>query len=193
MLTVRISAQVGDLQDPGLQLLVGIGAGEQFTPQPEVLTVREMLNRFIFLSDGSRVFDIVYPKHVLSMGDFRNSLIASYTITDTGTFGSYGEPKSQRIPNTQTWLESRQRLSVFGTTFDASAGMYVKDPLGKHCVNTWAGFDTCAMSWGALLTTPSTVLGSCCRGWWPANLARTPRPFNWPLDCWSLWQNGVHE
>ena len=118
-----------------------IGAGEQFTPQPEVLTVREMLNRFIFLSDGSRVFDIVYPKHVLPMGDFRNLLIASYTITNTGTFGSDGKPKSQRIPNTQTWLESRQRLSVFGTTFDASAGMYVKDPLGKHCVNMWAGFD----------------------------------------------------
>ncbi len=118
-----------------------IGAGEEFSPQPEVLTVSEMLERFIYLADGSRVFDTKYPKHVLSLVDFRNAFAASSSSINTGAFTTAGLPKSKRVSNCQTWLDSPQRLSAFGTTFDASAGVYATDPNGKHCVNMWTGFD----------------------------------------------------
>ena len=118
-----------------------IGAGEQFSPQPEVMTCNGMLSRLIFLSDGSRVFDTVHPKHVLSFADFKNATAASYSDANTGAFNSDGKPKTRRIANSRAWLDSPQRLTAFGTTFDASAGMYAKDPNGKHCVNMWTGFD----------------------------------------------------
>ena len=118
-----------------------IGAGEQFSPQPEVMTCNDMLSRLIFLSDGSRVFDTEHPKHVLSFADFKNATAASYSDANTGAFTSDGKPKTHRIANSRAWLDSPQRLTAFGTTFDASAGMYAKDPNGKHCVNMWTGFD----------------------------------------------------
>jgi hypothetical protein len=118
-----------------------IGAGEQFSPQPEVMTCNAMLSRLIFLSEGSRVFDTEHPKHVLSFTDFKNATAASYTDLSTGAFTSDGKPKTRRIANSRLWLDSPQRLSAFGTTFDASAGIYAKDPNGKHCVNIWTGFD----------------------------------------------------
>ena len=118
-----------------------IGAGEQFCPQPEVLTTEDMLSRLIFLSDGSRVFDTKYPKHVLSIADFRNTVAASCSSVPTGTFSTAGTLNAKRIPNSQTWLKSPQRSTAFSTTFDASAGLYAKDPNGKNCVNMWTGFD----------------------------------------------------
>jgi hypothetical protein len=118
-----------------------IGAGEAFDPLPEVLTCNEMLERFIFLADGSRVFDKKHPKHVLSLSDFRNSTAASVSNGNTGVFSTDGKAKTKRIANSQTWMDSPQRLSAIGTTFNASAGMYAKDPSGRHCVNVWTGFD----------------------------------------------------
>jgi hypothetical protein len=118
-----------------------IGAGEQFSPRPDVMTCNSMLSRLIFLSDGSRVFDTEHPKHVLSFADFKNATAASYSDANTGAFTSDGKPKTRRIANSRAWLDSPQRLTAFGTTFDASAGKYAKDPNGKHCVNMWTGFD----------------------------------------------------
>ena len=118
-----------------------IGAGEQFCPQPEVLKTEDMLSRFIFLSDGSRVLDTKYPKHVLSLGDFRNALAASRSSVPTGVFLTTGAARTKSVSNCQAWLDSPQRLSAHSTTFDASASLYAKDPNGKHCVNMWTGFD----------------------------------------------------
>lgn len=131
----------GDRREAQRKETAEIGAGEQFSAQPEVMTCDEMLSRHIFLSDGSRVFDTEHPKHVLSLADFKNATAASYSDVNTGAFTPDGKPKTRRIANSQTWLNSRQRLSAFGTTFDASAGRYAKDPVGKNCVNMWTGFD----------------------------------------------------
>ena len=118
-----------------------IGTGEQFCPQPEVLKTEDMLGRFIFLSDGSRVFDTKYPKHVLSLADFRNTFAASCSSVPTGAFSTTGAAKTKSVPNFKAWLDSPKRLSAHSTTFDASASVYAKDPNGKHCVNMWTGFD----------------------------------------------------
>ena len=118
-----------------------IGTGEQFCPQPEVLKTEDMLGRFIFLSDGSRVFDTKYPKHVLSLADFRNTFAASCSSVPTGAFSTTGTAKTKSVPNFKAWLDSPQRLSAYSTTFDASASVYAKDPNGRKCVNMWTGFD----------------------------------------------------
>jgi hypothetical protein len=109
--------------------------------QPEVLKTEDMLGRFIFLADGSRVFDTKYPKHVLSLADFRNAFAASCNSVPTGVFSTTGAAKTKSVSNCQAWLDSPQRLSAHSTTFDASASLYAKDPNGKHCVNMWTGFD----------------------------------------------------
>ncbi len=118
-----------------------IGEGSEFDPLPEIMDVDAMLDRRIFLSDGSRVFDVMYPAHTLAFADFKNATAASYTDEPTGTFGSDGKPKFTRIPNSVLWLRHAGRRSAVSATFKAGDGLFVSDPNGRHCVNLWNGFN----------------------------------------------------
>lgn len=117
-----------------------IGEGETFCPLPEVLDVPTMKERFVFVSNGSRVFDKENPTHMLVLPDFKNHTTASFTEMATGTFDSSGKPKTKRVPNAGLWLQSLDRLTAVSTTFKAGAGLFVHDPLGTHSVNLWSGF-----------------------------------------------------
>lgn len=117
-----------------------IGEGDDFCALPEVLSVSDMLERFVFLSDGSQVFDTLHPKHTIAISDFRNATAASFTNKATGEFGKDGKPKTKRLQHAQLWVADKKRLTAIGTTFHAGAGRFVSDPKGRDCVNTWTGF-----------------------------------------------------
>jgi hypothetical protein len=121
-----------------------IGEGDFFCALPEVMETSQMLDRFVFLSDGSMVFDTAHPKHTIGLGDFRNATAASFTEIPTGEFARDGKPKTKRVQHAQTWVQHAERRTAIGTTFHAGAGVFVADPKGRHCVNTWTGFDRSA-------------------------------------------------
>jgi hypothetical protein len=123
----------------------GIGDGDTFCPLPEIMSVVTMTDRFVFLENGSWAFDTDNPKHALKFADFKNATAASVTEVATGDYGAKnGKPKMKLVSNAVTWVQSVNRRSAFGSTFYAGAGRFVNDPNGRHCVNTWNGFDRTA-------------------------------------------------
>lgn len=118
-----------------------IGVDEFFSPMPDLLTTASMLERFVFLSDGSWVFDTLHPKHTRRLTDFKNVTAASTTEVQTGNHDRDGTPKTKRIQNTSIWLPHKERKTAFSTTFQAGAKLYIADPKNRQCVNTWSGYN----------------------------------------------------
>lgn len=117
-----------------------IGEGDEFDEFPEVLSVQQMLERFVFLADGSRTFDTLHPAHVLAFNDFKNLTSSNATLLPTGEFGRDGKEKMKRVPNAQIWMMHKSRQSAISTTFKAGGDLFVSDPNGRNCVNLWGGY-----------------------------------------------------
>lgn len=137
---IDVSALFDREKQRELNRIIGDGETEAFCPLPDEISVDEMLERFVFLADGARVFDRLYPMHIVSLGEFKQATAASVTEVGTGDFRRDGSQKVKRVPNADVWVSSKSRLSVIGTTFKAGATEWQLDPQGRHSVNLWTGF-----------------------------------------------------
>lgn len=136
-------AKIGYYEERRRQQLAefqAIGAGDDFSAEPEIMTTDEMLARMVFLRDGSRVFDVRHPMHTVSFSDFKQTMAASYTEEPTGEFNNAGKPKMRRSQNASTWLSHAKRQTAHSVTFRAGAGIFTEDPEGRQCVNLWNGY-----------------------------------------------------
>jgi hypothetical protein len=112
-----------------------IGAGELTVPPAEVLTVEAAVDRFVFLSDGSRVADVLAPHYDLTFSDFASTFAASKKLV----YRPDGKPEN--VPVAKLWREDRNRKTAVARTFKAGGGLFLNDPEGRPCLNVWKPFD----------------------------------------------------
>jgi hypothetical protein len=108
-----------------------IGGGADVVPLTEILSVDQMLDRFVFIRDGSQVADLDSPLAVLSWGDFANALAGSKHQVATAN----GATKP--VAATKVWLESPERKQADTLTFHAGAGIMTRCPNGRPALNIW--------------------------------------------------------
>ena len=109
-----------------------IGDGTDTVPTTQIYSLQEMLDRFVYIKDGSQVADLTRPQVVLSLPDFRNASAGSkHKIT-----GTNGAPKS--IQASQAWLEHPSRHEADALTFHAGAARMTTEPRsGTLALNLW--------------------------------------------------------
>ncbi len=103
-------------------------------PAAEQVTLDEALTRHVFVSDGSRVADLLNPRHDLSLHDWKNTYAASKITLNKSN-------KKKPAPVTELWLDDPRRKTVLCRTFKAGAGPIVNDPNGRQALNIWQPFD----------------------------------------------------
>lgn len=108
-----------------------IGIGAEDVPPTEIWPLDGMLNRFVYIREGSQVADRDKPLSVLPWADFKNALAGSKHQVATAT----GATKP--VPATQVWLESPQRKQADTLTFRAGAGIMTQCPNGRQALNIW--------------------------------------------------------
>lgn len=108
-----------------------IGGGAESVPLTEILSVDQMLERFVYIREGSQVADRGNPLSVLPWADFKNAHAGSkyHVATATGA--------TKPVPATQVWLESPQRMQADTLTFRAGAGLMTQCPKGRQALNIW--------------------------------------------------------
>lgn len=111
-----------------------IGEGTFKVPNAQLMTLPGMLERFVFLSDGSRVADIYNPHYDLAYQDWAATYAASEMKVKRG-----GEEKTVSVCT--EWKHSPGRKTVVCRTFKADGGLMLPDPNGRLALNTWRPFD----------------------------------------------------
>lgn len=110
-----------------------IGDGTDVVPKSEIYSLRDMLDRFVFIKDGSQVADRWRPQSVLSLSDFRNATAGSQhkiVKPDGGV---------KLLQASKIWLTHPNRLEADALTFHAGAGPMTELPDGPGAaLNLWA-------------------------------------------------------
>lgn len=96
-----------------------------------IMTEAEMIDEFVWISDGSLVGRRSAPKAVLTYRDMQGLLAASTTLVSRPR----GEPVPR--PTIDRWLRNPRRVSVHTRTFHAGADRLCRDPDGNSAMNTW--------------------------------------------------------
>jgi hypothetical protein len=91
----------------------------------------DMLERFVLIEEGQRVYDMEQVTRVLNLAEFKQSYAASYTMIQD----SHGKPK--RVNHTTLWQDSEDRRVANTLTFHPGHSIYTHDPSGRSAVNTW--------------------------------------------------------
>lgn len=110
-----------------------IGEGSNEVPKAAIFTVSEMLEKFVFIQDGSQVAPIDRPRAVLKLSEFRNAVAASKHMRIDKDSG-----KEKLIPASLVWLENKDRQDAEALTFRAGAPRMTQAPeTGKLALNLW--------------------------------------------------------
>ena len=112
---------------------IAIGEGSDTIPTATVHSLDEMLDRFVFIKDGSQVAPADRPQSVLALADFRNAMAASKHWIEV-------DGKKKGLPAVKCWLESPKRLEAETLTFRAGGSAMTTDPnTGGVALNLWTG------------------------------------------------------
>ncbi len=122
-----------------------IGEGSTTVPVAEVISLDDMLERYVFMSDGSRVSDLTNPASSLGIEDFARTYAGSKQVFNDGT-------TVKKVPVASLWKDSPQRKTVVTQTFKAGGALILPNPEGQIAVNSWRPFDR-----SNLLDDPVTV------------------------------------
>jgi hypothetical protein len=110
-----------------------IGEGSDVVPKSEIYSVPDMVERFVFIKDGSQVSDRWRPQSVLSLGDFRNATSGSKHMIVKPDGGL------KQVQASEVWLGHADRLEADALTFRAGAGPMTELPDGPGAaLNLWA-------------------------------------------------------
>jgi hypothetical protein len=108
-----------------------IGEGSNVVPTARMYTLDEMIEKFVFVKDGSQVAPLDCPQAVLALPDFRNAMAAS-----KHWFEADGRKKSR--PVATLWLEDQRRMEADALTFRAGRERMTRAPdSGKAALNLW--------------------------------------------------------
>lgn len=110
-----------------------IGEGSNTIPATQLYTLEEMLERFVYITEGAQVADRLRPQVVLPFADFKGATAAS-THTVTKPDGA-----TREVPCATLWHKSPDRKDAETLTFRAGAPVMTVSPShGKTALNLWA-------------------------------------------------------
>ena len=115
-----------------------LGIGEtNVEPEPfPILTLDEMLGRFVYLTMTNEICDLLHPRLAMPLAHARN-LTASSRTEKTPTINLWNTSPERHVIETRTWRPGHDR--------------YLKSPKGDNAVNIWM--------------PPSSALGSADEGY----------------------------
>lgn len=109
-----------------------IGDGSDVVPKSEIYSLPDMVERFVFIKDGSQVSDRWRPQSVLSLADFRNATSGSKHLIVKPDGGI------KHLQASEVWLGHQDRLEADALTFRAGAGPMTELPDGPGAaLNLW--------------------------------------------------------
>jgi primase-polymerase (primpol)-like protein len=118
-----------------------IGEGSEEHTTAEVLTLDQMIERFIYIGDGDRVQDLKHPREVVPFDQFVKFHRSSKTeVVVEGKTNKDLTPKTKMVETTRLW-EHGDRKQVKTVTFRPGAKTRTEDPNGNPASNTWTPFD----------------------------------------------------
>lgn len=112
--------------------------GEDSPPRSRWWTLDHMLQKCVFITEGSRVALIDRPRSALAWADFKN-----WTAASTMLVSAKGRGGSDRLVQSQVsdqWLKNPERKAVETLTFNPAGSTFTENPEGKPALNTWNGF-----------------------------------------------------
>lgn len=120
-------------RDRQRELNRAIGEGSQTVPTAQILTLEEMLKRYVFIKGGSQVADLLRPQVVLPWPEFKNAMAGS----------AHAVPKedgsSKMVPCAPLWLKHPDRMDAETLTFRAGADLMTVAPEhGTSALNLWS-------------------------------------------------------
>ena len=92
------------------------------------LSVEDMLDRFIFISTGSRVLDTTNPTCIVPLVEFKNRYLNSYEMVDRG-----GQLK--RLHNADVWLSHAARKTVHDALWSPGEPRFMRGAGGLEVIN----------------------------------------------------------
>jgi hypothetical protein len=123
-----------------------IGEGSDIVPMTEIFALKDMLQRFVFIHEGSQVADLLRPQAVLQLPDFKNATAGSrHSITKA-------DGGKKLVPCSQAWLGDHERKDAEALTYQAGAQRIAVSPKGKRALNLWSPIsrDTPPSDWQIL-------------------------------------------
>jgi Primase C terminal 2 (PriCT-2)/Family of unknown function (DUF5906) len=119
---------------------IGHGVVDQASFETEIFSVQDMVERFVFDSNGSRVSDLQNPHFDYALADFRNLTKASVVLEPVSM--PNGGVRMKKTPVADKWLESGAVLkTVHGRTFKAGGASIELSPTGTPSFNTWRPYN----------------------------------------------------
>ena len=110
-----------------------IGEGSDTVPSTHQFTLEEMLERFVFITEGSQVADRLRPQVVLPFAEFKAATAASMHPVVRP------DETTKLVACAVLWLKSQQRKDAETLTFRAGAGVMTVSPgHGKSALNLWS-------------------------------------------------------
>jgi len=107
-----------------------VGQGDEVEPKPfPILTVDEMLGRFVSLDVTDEVCDLERPWLAMSMAHFKSLTAACRTLV-----GVSKKPTASAL----IWHTSPERVHIDTRTWRPGVGRYLHNPNGLSAVNIWA-------------------------------------------------------
>lgn len=123
-------------------VIKAIGDGGSASSLSPSLGLDEMLDRFVNVIEGKRVFDVQNPKCIMNQDEFVNAYKSSKTSYNVpGEYKNDGTAKVKQMDTAKLWAEDTRRRRVQSITFRPSHPLETEDPDGKHAINTWRSIE----------------------------------------------------
>ena len=117
---------------------LSIGAGSEEYPISTMLTVDEMLTRYVNIIEGKRVVDLEYPRRIFGLDEWKSAHKSSLTVVeDKEKRNLDGTKKTKGVETTKLWEMNPARRQVDTVTFRPDFMPVTVDPEGKSAANTW--------------------------------------------------------
>jgi len=127
MVAMRSARPNADLRELTRQTNIALNLPEETILLAPVMSIGQMIEQFVFISDGSQVGN-VYDRYMnFALADFRNTMAASNSLTADG----------RTIEHTREWLRHPTRKMVQTRTFHAGGNIITADPNGRSALNMW--------------------------------------------------------
>lgn len=136
MVAQRSTRPASDLRELTRRANIALSLPEETVLLAPVMSIAEMVDQFVFISDGSQVGSVYNRYMNFALPDFRNTLAASTSLL----------PDGKVLEHSSEWLKHTARKMVQTRTFHAGGNVITDDPNKRSALNMWRPIERGAYS-----------------------------------------------